>query len=54
MNKLIKLLCLSTVPVVLLACSKPDISGVWIPEHTPKSEFFYSYYVISEDRKSVV
>jgi len=31
--------------------SKPDISGVWIPEHTPKSTFFYDYYVISEADK---
>ena len=46
MNKLIKLLCLSTVPVVLLACSKPDISGVWIPEKVSSSDTFYSYYEI--------
>ena len=48
MNKLIKLLCLSTVPVVLLACSKPDISGVWIPEKFEKSEKYYEYYEIGQ------
>ena len=46
MNKLIKILCLSTVLVVLLACSKPDISGVWIPEKISSSDTFYSYYEI--------
>ena len=48
MNKLIKLLCLSTVPVVLLACSKPDISGVWIPEKHDSMDLTYKYYEIGE------
>jgi len=47
MNKLIKFLCLSTLPVVLLACSKADISGVWIPEKVSSSDTFYSYYEIT-------
>lgn len=48
MNKLVKALCLSIVPVVLLACSKPDISGVWIPEIFEKSEKYYEYYEIGQ------
>ena len=52
MNKLIKLLCLSTVPVVLLACSKPDISGVWIPEKHDSIDLTYKYYEIGEKDRS--
>ena len=52
MNKLIKLLCLSTVPVVLLACSKPDISGVWIPEKHDSIDLTYKYYEIGEKDSS--
>ena len=52
MNKLIKLLCLYTVPVVLLACSKPDISGVWIPEKHDSIDLTYKYYEIGEKDSS--
>ncbi|WP_159153850.1 hypothetical protein [Acinetobacter johnsonii] len=48
MNKLVKALCLSIVPVVLLACSKPDISGVWIPETHDPMDSSYIYYEIGQ------
>ncbi|KCX60454.1 putative lipoprotein, partial [Acinetobacter baumannii 855125] len=32
MKNLIKGIALTTFAVLLAACSKPDISGVWIPE----------------------
>lgn len=52
-NKIKLGLASAVVALGLTGCftSKPDISGVWVPEHTPKSEFFYSYYVISEADK---
>lgn len=46
MNKLVKTLCLSIVSVVLVACSKPDISGVWIPEKHDLTDLTYKYYEI--------
>ena len=52
MNKLVKALCLSIVPVVLLACSKPDISGVWIPETHDPMDLTYKFYEIGEKDSS--
>ncbi len=57
MKNLIKGIALTTFAVLLTACSKPDISGVWIPENVSKDSVFYSYYVIKKiedsDRFSV-
>nr|WP_314370689.1 hypothetical protein [uncultured Acinetobacter sp.] len=57
MKNLIKGIALTTFAVLLTACSKPDISGVWIPENVSKDSVFYSYYVVKKiensDRYSV-
>lgn len=57
MKNLIKGIALTTFAVLLTACSKPDISGVWIPENVSKDSVFYSYYFIKKiedsDRFSV-
>ncbi|MGE9768686.1 hypothetical protein [Acinetobacter baumannii] len=34
------------------ACSKPDISGVWIPEKVTKDEIFFDYYIIEKKKDS--
>lgn len=41
-NKIKLGLASAVVALGLTGCftSKPDISGVWVPEHTPKSDFF--------------
>ena len=52
MKKLIKTLCLSILPVALFACSKPDISGVWIPEKHDSMDLTYKYYEIGEKDSS--
>ena len=49
-NKIKVALTTALFSLSLTGCftSKPDIAGIWIPEHTPKSEFFYTYYEISK------
>ncbi|HFG4561763.1 hypothetical protein OHV78_17240 [Acinetobacter baumannii] len=52
MKKLIKGIALTTFAVLLTACSKPDISGVWIPEKVAKDEVFFDYYIIEKKKDS--
>ena len=47
MKILNKTILFAVIPFLMVACSKPDISGVWIPEKVSSSDTFYSYYEIT-------
>lgn len=36
------------IPFFMVACSKLDVSGIWIPEKFENSEKYYEYYEIGQ------
>lgn len=52
MKILNKTILLAVIPFLMVACSKPDISGVWIPEKHDSMDLTYKYYEIGEKDSS--
>lgn len=51
-NKLKATLVVICASIMLTACSKPDISGVWIPENTTPDSTYYNFYEIKKKDNS--
>ncbi len=52
MKILNKTILFAVIPFLMVACSKPDISGVWIPEKHDSMDLTYKYYEIGEKDSS--